>query len=268
MKDKIREEIARGMLTGAKDCIAEHMERGEQADVGAIVDRQTEHATQNVNKLLMACAAGEATPKSNVVWRGGKPTFQQHNVPDGWMIAIDAVELRGVEHDHRGMRLDVEVLSARLEELPKLDTSKEWTELDELIADLADDFVDSRSDDEAKMNIGRIISAAQGDMAERLSSACIDLKKLRERYEPRDHDIPKCHICGEEMSIGMMGQGRIEWSCYGKVEDGEWNEYKPGRSRADRHCIESHRVTVPRGDLDVVRLVDLLLGITESEADQ
>lgn len=113
-----------------------------------------------------------------------------------------------------------------------------------------------------------IIALVRADERKRLGEALriadVDLTKLRQRYD-HEFEIPICHICGDEMSPGMIGEGRIEWGCYGKVEGGSWNEYKPGRSIADQHCRDSHRVTVPRGDMGVVRLIDTLaaIGLTE-----
>lgn len=85
------------------------------------------------------------------------------------------------------------------------------------------------------------------------------LKELRNRYaEPK---IPKCRICGGELSVQRAGGGGPTiWACSGMIDDptGERNWiYAEGRSCADEH-YERSRWTDYRsgGDSDVIDLID------------
>ncbi|EDV0526569.1 ead/Ea22-like family protein [Salmonella enterica subsp. enterica] len=69
----------------------------------------------------------------------------------------------------------------------------------------------------------------------------IDKQALRERYSPKP--VPKCHICGEEMTIQRMSASRITYGCTGATYDDKGCHYAEGRSIADDH-YEQSRVTV------------------------
>ncbi|ECH6077707.1 ead/Ea22-like family protein, partial [Salmonella enterica] len=69
----------------------------------------------------------------------------------------------------------------------------------------------------------------------------INKQALRERYSPKS--VPKCHICGEEMTIQRISASRITYGCTGATYDDIGCHYAEGRSIADDH-YEQSRVTV------------------------
>ncbi|EAA8368894.1 ead/Ea22-like family protein [Salmonella enterica] len=81
----------------------------------------------------------------------------------------------------------------------------------------------------------------------------IDKQALRERYSPKP--VPKCHICGEEMTIQRMSASRITYGCTGEGDDGY---FKFGRTFADEHCEKSRVTVVDVSDPDVLALLDEL----------
>lgn len=84
----------------------------------------------------------------------------------------------------------------------------------------------------------------------------LNKQALRDRYSPQP--VPKCHICGAEMTIGAMSASRIVYACSGATYDDAGCHYAPGRSIADEHYAQS-RVTVHDvGDPDVIALLDEL----------
>lgn len=66
----------------------------------------------------------------------------------------------------------------------------------------------------------------------------INYQALRERYSPVP--VPKCPICGEEMSIQRISGAQVVYACSGYGDDGD---FKIGRTLADEHYEKSH-VTV------------------------
>lgn len=79
----------------------------------------------------------------------------------------------------------------------------------------------------------------------------IDKQALRERYSPKP--VPKCHICGEEMTIQRMSASRIAYCCTGEGDDGY---FKFGRTFADEHYEKSRVTVVDVSDPDVLALLD------------
>lgn len=84
----------------------------------------------------------------------------------------------------------------------------------------------------------------------------IDKQALRERYSPKP--VPKCHICGEEMTIQQMSASRITYGCTGATYDDKGCHYAEGRSIADDHYEQSRITVVDVSDPDVLALLDEL----------
>ncbi len=84
----------------------------------------------------------------------------------------------------------------------------------------------------------------------------IDKQALRERYSPQP--VPKCHICGSEMTIQRMSASRITYGCTGATYDDAGCHYTVGRSIADDHYAQSRITVVDMSDPDVLGLLDEL----------
>ncbi|EEH8947135.1 ead/Ea22-like family protein [Salmonella enterica] len=84
----------------------------------------------------------------------------------------------------------------------------------------------------------------------------IDKQALRERYSPKP--VPKCHICGEEMTIQRISSSRITYGCTGATYDDKGCHYAEGRSIADDHYEQSRVTVVDVSDPDVLALLDEL----------
>ncbi|EAV1689905.1 ead/Ea22-like family protein [Salmonella enterica subsp. enterica serovar Bareilly] len=84
----------------------------------------------------------------------------------------------------------------------------------------------------------------------------IDKQVLRERYSPKP--VPKCHICGEEMTIQRMSASRITYGCTGATYDDKGCHYAESRSIADDHYEQSRITVVDVSDPDVLALLDEL----------
>ncbi|EBN7714861.1 ead/Ea22-like family protein [Salmonella enterica] len=82
----------------------------------------------------------------------------------------------------------------------------------------------------------------------------IDKQALRERYSPKP--VPKCHICGEEMTIQRISASRITYGCTGATYDDKCCHYAEGRSIADDHYEQSRVTVVDVSDPDVLALLD------------
>lgn len=91
------------------------------------------------------------------------------------------------------------------------------------------------------------------------------LEEIRLRYSPKP--IPKCHICGAEMSIGAMSASRTVYACSGATHDDNGWHYAPGRSIADDHYSESRVTVVDVSDPDVLALVEALEAAETLNAD-
>ncbi|WP_409517793.1 ead/Ea22-like family protein [Escherichia coli] len=79
---------------------------------------------------------------------------------------------------------------------------------------------------------------------------------LRERYSPQP--VPKCHICGTEMTVQRMSASRITYGCTGATYDDTGCHYAAGRSIADDHYEQSRVTIVDVSDSDVLALLDEL----------
>ncbi|EBC2857367.1 ead/Ea22-like family protein [Salmonella enterica] len=82
----------------------------------------------------------------------------------------------------------------------------------------------------------------------------LDKQALRERYSPKP--VPKCHICGEEMTIQRISASRITYGCTGATYDDKGCHYAEGRSIADDHYEQSRVTVVDVSDPDVLALLD------------
>lgn len=82
------------------------------------------------------------------------------------------------------------------------------------------------------------------------------LEEIRQRYRPTE--VPKCHICGAEMTIQRMSASRITYGCTGSTYDETGVHYADGRSIADDHYAESRITVVDVSDPDVLALVEAL----------
>ncbi|SSF70445.1 ead/Ea22-like family protein [Klebsiella quasipneumoniae] len=82
------------------------------------------------------------------------------------------------------------------------------------------------------------------------------LEEIRQRYRPTE--VPKCHICGSEMTIQHMAASRITYGCAGAIYDETGCHYAEGRSLADDHYAESRITVVDVSDPDVLALVEAL----------
>ena len=93
------------------------------------------------------------------------------------------------------------------------------------------------------------------------------LEEIRQRYRPTE--VPKCHICGSEMTIQRMSASRITYGCAGAIYDETGCHYAEGRSLADDHYAESRITVVDVSDPDVLAMVEALekaqQQMTESE---
>lgn len=82
------------------------------------------------------------------------------------------------------------------------------------------------------------------------------LEEIRQRY--RQTEVPKCHICGAEMTIQRVSASRITYGCAGAIYDETGCHYAEGRSLADDHYAESRITVVDVSDPDVLALVEAL----------
>lgn len=93
----------------------------------------------------------------------------------------------------------------------------------------------------------------KNDIAELTSEK---LEEIRQRY--RQTEVPKCHICGAEMTIQCISASRITYGCAGAIYDETGCHYSEGRSLADDHYAESRITVVDVSDPDVLDLVEAL----------
>lgn len=84
----------------------------------------------------------------------------------------------------------------------------------------------------------------------------INYQALRERYSPQP--VPKCHICGAEMTIQRMSASRIVYGCTGTAYDDKGCHYAEGRSIADEHYAQSRVTIADFSDPEVLMLLDEL----------
>ncbi|MEI2684255.1 hypothetical protein [Erwinia aphidicola] len=88
----------------------------------------------------------------------------------------------------------------------------------------------------------------------------MNTQQLKERYAAPE--IPKCRVCGGELTVQRAGGGPTVWGCSGMVDDptGERNWiYAEGRSFADEHYERSRWSDYRQGgDADVIELIERL----------
>ncbi len=84
----------------------------------------------------------------------------------------------------------------------------------------------------------------------------LNKQALRERYSPQQ--VPKCHICGAEMTVQRMSASRITYGCTGATYDDTGSHYAEGRSIADDHYAQSRITVVYVSDPEVLALLDEL----------
>ncbi|HAK5799362.1 TPA: ead/Ea22-like family protein [Salmonella enterica] len=84
----------------------------------------------------------------------------------------------------------------------------------------------------------------------------IDYQELRERYSPQP--VPKCRICGDEMTVQRICGRHITYGCTGATYDDKGCYYAEGRSIADDHYGLSRVTVVDVSDPDVLALLDEL----------
>ena len=90
-------------------------------------------------------------------------------------------------------------------------------------------------------------------MTENTEITAEKLEEIRQRYRPTE--VPKCHICGAEMTIQCMSASRITYGCTGAIYDETGCHYAEGRSLADDHYAESRITVVDVSDPDVLAMV-------------
>lgn len=79
---------------------------------------------------------------------------------------------------------------------------------------------------------------------------------LREHYSPKP--VPKCQVCGDEMTVQRMSASRVTYGCTGAMYDADGCHYADGRSIADDHYAQSRITVVDVSDPDVLALLDEL----------
>ncbi|MFV4851240.1 ead/Ea22-like family protein [Citrobacter freundii] len=85
----------------------------------------------------------------------------------------------------------------------------------------------------------------------------LNKQALRERYSSQP--VPKCHICGAEMTIQRAGGGSLVYGCTGRVDsDGEGYVFAEGRDFADNHYALSRVTVANNSDPDVLAMLDEL----------
>lgn len=84
----------------------------------------------------------------------------------------------------------------------------------------------------------------------------INYQELRERYSPQP--VPKCRICGDEMTVQRICGRHITYGCTGAIYDDKGRYYAEGRSIADDHYEKSRVTVVDSSDPDVLALLDEL----------
>lgn len=82
----------------------------------------------------------------------------------------------------------------------------------------------------------------------------INYQALRERYSPQP--VPKCRICGDEMTVQRIYGSHITYGCTGATYDDKGCHYAEGRSIADGHYAQSRVTVVDVSDPDVLALLD------------
>lgn len=82
----------------------------------------------------------------------------------------------------------------------------------------------------------------------------INYQELRERYSPQP--VPKCRICGDEMTVQRICGRHITYGCTGATYDDKGCYYAEGRSIADDHYGLSRVTVIDVSDPEVLALLD------------
>ncbi|HBL9999094.1 TPA: ead/Ea22-like family protein [Salmonella enterica subsp. enterica serovar Kodjovi] len=82
----------------------------------------------------------------------------------------------------------------------------------------------------------------------------ISKQALRERYSPQP--VPKCRICGDEMTVQRIYGSHITYGCTGATYDDKGCHYAEGRSIADDHYAQSRVTVVDVSAPDVLAMLD------------
>ncbi|EFN7674346.1 ead/Ea22-like family protein [Escherichia coli] len=82
----------------------------------------------------------------------------------------------------------------------------------------------------------------------------INYQALRERYAPKP--VPKCRICGDEMTVQRICGSHITYGCTGATCDDKDYYYAEGRSIADDHYRQSRVTVIDVSDPEVLALLD------------
>ncbi|HBK2474809.1 TPA: ead/Ea22-like family protein [Escherichia coli] len=82
----------------------------------------------------------------------------------------------------------------------------------------------------------------------------INYQELRERYSPQP--VPKCRICGDEMTVQRICGRYITYGCTGATYDDKGCYYAEGRSIADDHYGLSRVTVIDVSDPEVLALLD------------
>ncbi|RDR25280.1 hypothetical protein C3995_01866 [Escherichia marmotae] len=82
----------------------------------------------------------------------------------------------------------------------------------------------------------------------------IDYQALRERYSPQP--VPKCRICGHEMTVQRICGRHITYGCTGATYDDKGCYYAEGRSIADDHYGLSRVTVIDVSDPEVLALLE------------
>lgn len=85
--------------------------------------------------------------------------------------------------------------------------------------------------------------------------------RLVKRYGEQAY--PKCRLCGADMHVGEISEGRKIWYCDG--EQGRWMGMEPGpeKRKREQHSDDSRHVQTRHGDKDVIELLNAYLELTK-----
>ncbi|EAM1640215.1 ead/Ea22-like family protein [Salmonella enterica] len=82
----------------------------------------------------------------------------------------------------------------------------------------------------------------------------INYQELRERYSPQP--VPKCRICGDEMTVQRICGRHITYGCTGEIYDDKGRYYAEGRGIADDHYGLSRVTVIDVSDPEVLALLE------------
>ncbi|EIY7179129.1 ead/Ea22-like family protein [Escherichia coli] len=82
----------------------------------------------------------------------------------------------------------------------------------------------------------------------------MNYQELRERYSQQP--VPKCRICGDEMTVQRICGRHITYGCTGATYDDKGCYYAEGRSIADDHYGLSRVTVIDVSDPEVLALLD------------